>query len=183
MGCDGRCGVRWGHSRRTKTLTAYGEIVWSWRRDPGVTLARSIALTTGTRKAASPGRARISRKTIARGKPGCLGCTCLIRVRSFATIAHGAAGAVSAWLSLRPLFQRADALHNPGKTAPRERGCLIPRITPYPRRSLILDGPCRYLARTRSRPKCRRPREKTTHMGPLKGIKVIDMTTVLMGPF
>ena len=31
---------------------------------------------TGARKAASPGRARISRKTIARGKPGCLGCTC-----------------------------------------------------------------------------------------------------------
>ena len=32
--------------------------------------------TTGARKAASPGRARINRKTIARGKPGCLGCTC-----------------------------------------------------------------------------------------------------------
>jgi hypothetical protein len=31
---------------------------------------------TGARKAASPGRARISRNTIARGKPGCLGCTC-----------------------------------------------------------------------------------------------------------
>src|SRR5689334_5093847 len=28
-------------------------------------------------------RARISRKTIARGKPGCLGCTCQTRVRSF----------------------------------------------------------------------------------------------------
>jgi hypothetical protein len=31
---------------------------------------------TGARKAASPERARISRKPIARGKPGCLGCTC-----------------------------------------------------------------------------------------------------------
>src|ERR1700752_3805571 len=62
---------------------AYGEVVWSWRRDPGATLAASFPLTTGARKAASPGRARISRKTIARGKPGCLGCTCQTRVHSF----------------------------------------------------------------------------------------------------
>jgi hypothetical protein len=55
---------------------AYGEIVWSWRRDPGATLAGVFPPATGARKAASPGRARISRKTIARGKPGCLGCTC-----------------------------------------------------------------------------------------------------------
>src|SRR4029434_2183436 len=46
-----------------------------------------------------------SRKTIARGKPGCLGCTCQNRVHSFATFAHGAAGAVGARLSLRPLFE------------------------------------------------------------------------------
>jgi hypothetical protein len=39
----------------------------------------------GGKKGRSPGRARISRKTIARGKPGCLGCTCLTRVHSFAT--------------------------------------------------------------------------------------------------
>jgi len=37
---------------------------------------REVAPATGARKAASPGRARISRKTIARGRPGCLGCTC-----------------------------------------------------------------------------------------------------------
>src|SRR5215510_595500 len=49
---------------------ADGEVVWSWRRDPGATLARSIALTTGARKAASPGRARISRKTTRAGKAG-----------------------------------------------------------------------------------------------------------------
>ena len=30
----------------------------------------------GDKKRRSPGRARISRKDIARGKPGCLGCTC-----------------------------------------------------------------------------------------------------------
>jgi len=41
-----------------ENAAAYGEVVWSWRRDPGATLARSIALTTGARKAASPGRAR-----------------------------------------------------------------------------------------------------------------------------
>ena len=62
------------------------------------------APATGARKAASPGRARISRKTIARGKPGCPGCTCSsTRVLSFTTFAHGTAGAVGARLSLRPL--------------------------------------------------------------------------------
>src|SRR5262245_48592368 len=75
---------------------------------------RVFLLTTGARKAASPGRARISRKTIARGKPGCLGCTCQIRVHSFATIAHGAAGAVGARLSLRPRFRkRANEIAEP----------------------------------------------------------------------
>ena len=69
-------------------------------------VGESFSLTTGARKAASPGRARISRKTIARGKPGCFGCTCLTRVHSFAILAHGAAGAVGARLSLRPHFKR-----------------------------------------------------------------------------
>ena len=37
----------------------------------------------GDNKRRSPGRARISRQTIARGKSGCLGCTCQTRVRCF----------------------------------------------------------------------------------------------------
>ena len=42
---------------------------------------------TGARKAASPGRSRISRNTIARGKPGWLGCTCgLTRVHFCSTL-------------------------------------------------------------------------------------------------
>ena len=58
---------------------------------------------TVAKQAAHRGEHEISRKAIARGKPGCPGCTCLIRVLSFTTIAHGAAGAVGARLSLRPL--------------------------------------------------------------------------------
>ena len=74
---------------------------------------------TVTKKAAHRGELEVSRKTIARGKPGCLGCTCLIRVLSFTTIAHGAAGAASARLSLRPLSERGPTkLQTSGETAP-----------------------------------------------------------------
>ena len=104
-----------------ENAAAYGEIVWSWRRDPGATLAGVFPLTTGARKAASPGRARISRKTIARGKPGCLGCTCQSRVRSSLPIAHGNAGAVGARSSLRPFFgEGANEIAKPGQSMPRE---------------------------------------------------------------
>src|SRR5690349_18673307 len=66
-----------------ETSAAYGEVVWSWRRDPGVYPTCLCGLGNGDNEGRSPGRARISRKTIARGKPGCLGCTCQTRVRSF----------------------------------------------------------------------------------------------------
>ena len=39
----------------TKRRSADGEIVWSWRRDPGVYLAGSIPPTTVTTKAAHRG--------------------------------------------------------------------------------------------------------------------------------
>ena len=78
----------------------------------------------GDNKGRSPGRARISRKAIARGKPGCLGCTCQTRVRPCLPIAHGAAGAASARLSLRPQFEREQTrLPNLGQNLPREQRC------------------------------------------------------------
>jgi hypothetical protein len=81
---DFRKGSRSAAGRKA---AAYGEVVWSWRRDPGATLAGILPLTTGARKAASPGRSRISRKPIARGKPGCPGCTCsLTRVHFCSTL-------------------------------------------------------------------------------------------------
>src|SRR6478736_6038859 len=91
-----------------ETSAAYGEVVWSWRRDPGVYPARLCGPGNGDNKGRSPGRARISRNTIARGRPGCLGCTCQIRVRLSLPIAHGAAGAVGARLSLRPLIEEGQ---------------------------------------------------------------------------
>src|SRR5213075_1579305 len=101
-GCDGRCGVRQfccPTKRKQRTAKSCG---------PGAATVPSIHAGlcwrgNGDKKRRSPGRARISRKAIAWGKPGCLGCTCQSRVRSLLPIAHGAAGAVGARLSLRPL--------------------------------------------------------------------------------
>ena len=119
-GCDGRRDVR--HVRMPdEAFAAYGEVVWSWRRDPGATLAEAIPPATGARKAASPGRVRISRQTIARGKPGCFGCTCQSRVHLLLPRAHGAYGR-----SRRPAFPAPSArrgttnLQNSGEITPRE---------------------------------------------------------------
>jgi len=38
-----------------ETLAAAGEVVWSWRRDPGATSAEAIPPATGARKAAPRG--------------------------------------------------------------------------------------------------------------------------------
>jgi hypothetical protein len=48
---------------------AYGEVVWSWRRDRGVYFAGGIPQTTVTKNAAHRGEHEGSRQTIARGKP------------------------------------------------------------------------------------------------------------------
>ena len=53
-----------------ETLAAYGEVVWSWRRDRGVYPARLVAgSATVTKNAAHRGEHEASRQTIARGKP------------------------------------------------------------------------------------------------------------------
>jgi hypothetical protein len=65
-----RCGGRGDHERRT-WFAADGEVVWSWRPWVGVKLAMMLShrADDGDNKAWSPGRARISRKTIAQGRP------------------------------------------------------------------------------------------------------------------
>jgi len=83
-------GLRWtlgasGASAPDETFAAYGEIVWSWRRDRGVYPPLLFGCGNGDNQRRSPGRARISRKAIARGRPGCPGCTCQTRVRLLTT--------------------------------------------------------------------------------------------------
>ena len=72
-----------GASRRTKRLQRTAKSC-----GPGAATVASIHAGlcwhgNGDKKRRSPGRVRISRQTIAQGRPGCLGCTWLIRVRPF----------------------------------------------------------------------------------------------------
>src|SRR3989454_2641702 len=53
-GCGGRFGVR-RFLTPDENARAYGEVVWSWRRDPGVTPAGVFPPATVARKAAHRG--------------------------------------------------------------------------------------------------------------------------------
>jgi hypothetical protein len=90
--------------------------VWSWRRDPGATLVGILPLATGARKAASPGRARISRKPL-RGESRDVSAVPVKPVCVFYYPLHTVlAGAVGARLSLRPLFKEgATNSQTPGR--------------------------------------------------------------------
>src|SRR5580704_4925993 len=61
-GCDGRDVLR------DEQHIADGEIVWSWRPKAGAKFSRMMR-GDGDNKVRSPGRSRISRKTIAQGRP------------------------------------------------------------------------------------------------------------------
>jgi hypothetical protein len=75
---------------------------------------------TVTKNAAHRGEHEVSRKAIARGKPGCLGCTCLFRVRSFYPCTRHC-GCIR-----RPAFpapsvrERDNEMQNSGENAPRD---------------------------------------------------------------
>src|SRR5436190_20877733 len=99
-----------------ETFTADGEVVWSWRRDPGVKLSGKARMVTVAKEAAHRGEHEISRKPL-RGESRDVSAVPVKPVCVLSTIAHGAAGAVGARLSLRPLHKKRDnEMHNPGET-------------------------------------------------------------------
>jgi hypothetical protein len=58
-----------GRVDATSGMAADGEIVWSWRSDAGAKFVGDILRGDGGNQAWSPGRSRISRNTIAQGRP------------------------------------------------------------------------------------------------------------------
>src|SRR5262249_52429 len=121
-GCDGRWGVSAAQAVRTKTPQRTAKSC-----GPGAaTLASSRwsdRSATVARKAVHRGEHEVSRKTIARGKPGCLGCTCSsTRVLSLTTFRTRDCGR-----SRRPAFPAPSdrggptRLQNPGENESRER--------------------------------------------------------------
>ena len=130
-----RCGLRW-------TLFASGDLHPAKRGKrtakscgPGAATLASIrpacaGSATGARKAVPRGEREVSRQTIARGKPGCPGCTCQTRVHfPFATDrTRTIAGAAGARLSLRPPHRREQRIDTTrAKTCRGNAGdCLTP---------------------------------------------------------
>ena len=110
------CGVRLASASPAKTLQRTVKSC-----GPGAATVASIPAGlcwqgNGDKQRRSPGRARISRQPIARGRPGCLGCTCsVLPVRFGARDARvlrrtGSTGAVGARPSLRPLIEEGQRI-------------------------------------------------------------------------
>ena len=71
-GCDGRCGVR-RVLPPDEIAAAYGEVVWSWRRDRGVYPPCLCGVGNGDNQRRSPGRARSKPSNHCAGKAGVTG--------------------------------------------------------------------------------------------------------------
>ncbi len=114
-GCDGR-----GSVDKTSDVAADGEIVWSWRSDAGAKLAGYDPQVTVATKQWSPGRSRISRKTIAQGRPDDPPVPVVLPRAFCCTRTMGAVGTRP---SLRPLFSGGPCRpDNSGAKAGREGG-------------------------------------------------------------
>src|SRR5207247_2245811 len=70
-GCGGRFGVRC-FLAPDENAKAYGEVVWSWRRDAGAKLCGKCPAGDGDNKPAHRGEHGVSRKAIAQGMSDCL---------------------------------------------------------------------------------------------------------------
>jgi len=100
--------MRWTRVRRQTTgARADGEIVWSWRSDAGAKVVKTLSRLTGDggNQAWSPGRSRISRKTIAQGRPDDPPVPVVLPRAFCCTRTMGAVGTRP---SLRPLVIRED---------------------------------------------------------------------------
>src|SRR5258707_13853067 len=96
-------------SGATSVVRADGKVVWPWRSDAGVKLAKTLTRLAddGGNQAWSPGRSRISRKAIAQGRPDDPPVPVVLPRAFFCTRTMGAVGTRP---SLRPLLSRGRAI-------------------------------------------------------------------------
>ena len=104
-------GMRWtraasGGFSPDEALFAYGEVVWSWRRDAGVKLVEASLKVTVANKPVHRGEHEVSRKAIAQGMSECFRCPVCSCAPNVQFLAHETAGAARTRHSLRPLFRR-----------------------------------------------------------------------------
>jgi hypothetical protein len=120
MGCGGRFGVRRGFAP-DENAEAYGEVVWSWRRDAGAKLCGVFRGATVAKKPVHRGEHEVSRKAIAQGMSECFRspvCSCAPKCAILGTRDRG-------W-SVHPAFPApslrggATNLQKLGRNAPRE---------------------------------------------------------------
>ena len=114
MGCGGR-GQRQAFFAPDETLFAYGEVVWSWRRDAGAKLAE-LSADDGDNKPAHRGEHDISRKAIAQGMSECFRspvCSCAPNAQFFGTRDGGC--------SVHPAFP-APSISNEGQRTSKNSG-------------------------------------------------------------
>src|SRR5207247_4901000 len=117
--------MRWTLWRQVRMIApdenakAYGEVVWSWRRDAGAKLAGSVPPATVTTSPLHRGEHEVSRKAIAQGMSDCLRCPVCSCAPFLRTLAHETAGAARTRHSLRPLFRGCGHknLHHSGEIA------------------------------------------------------------------
>jgi hypothetical protein len=111
-------------ARKTSGVVADGEVVWSWRSDAGAKVAKMLRCLAGDggNQAWSPRRARISRKTIAQGRPDDPPVP-VVLPRAFLLHADHGCGRHPAFPA-PSLLRGMRMQHQLGRVAPRARRCV-----------------------------------------------------------
>jgi len=117
--------MRWTQAVSLDERTgADGEGVWSWRPDAGAKVVGHDPANDGGKRARSPGRSRISRKTIAQGRPDDPAPPVVTTV-CFLPMHTGRGCELAPGLPCALLFSgRMVFLQKLGPIVPRECGCM-----------------------------------------------------------
>jgi hypothetical protein len=125
----------------------YGQVVWFWRRDPGVKSVGVLLPATVTKKAAHRGEHEVRRKTIAWGMSECSPLNLYASVPFLCARAHETAGAARTPAPPRPLLGGSNEDAQLGRNRAAGSRIHIQSSSPGLPPSLKLRRPSEFLAR------------------------------------